>query len=716
MKSKMLTVLAFSAIFAAQTAVANDDANVAAYLSAMEAGGEDDWLTAKARVIPAGETAQMLVRWHALRDGHGSFADYYDFITNHSDWPSQITLTRRGERYLDQAPNPQAVVNYFFAKAPRTADGIISLYAAYTALGNSAKAEEVLVTGWTDHRLEIEDQKIMVEMMGDKLKPHMIARVDELLWNGKTKVAEPLLDFLPSNYQALAEARIALRRRASDGVDKEQKVPLALATEPSLRLEQFLRAVRRSKDEAVDIALEQSHAAAGLGQPDKWANQRRSMVRYEMREGDAWRAYRLASKHFLTPDDGHSFSDLEWLSGYIALRKLNDPELALKHFDAFQSSIESPISVARAGYWRGLALEALNRIEESNAALRMAATQQTAFYGLLAAEKLGQPMDTALLGKEKFPDWRTSKLVDEPLIKVAKLFYDAGNTTWALINLIHFAETQDRETLGMMADMALDWGEPFLALHIAKIGAQRGIVINRAYFPLHPLAKMDLASTPEFAMSITRRESEFNTMAQSGVGARGMMQLMPDTAKAVAADAGLDYELSKLTGDWRYNVTLGSNYLAELETEFGPSPVMISAAYNAGPSRPQDWMRNIGDPRLGEIDVIDWIEQIPFRETRNYVMRVTESLPVYRARLSGKTEPIQFTKLLIGEKPVRRPTVRPVDLMERHAAANADDAEPEIATDEPEVTVRRGGVVQPSTPSRPTGPRPVARPSAPASQ
>lgn len=713
MTRQFSAVLALCAALTGSVAMAQD-AVVTSYLSALEAGNADDWGAARAQIKGTSGIAPLLVRWHALRDGDGTFADYKDFITNHSEWPSQITLTRRGEATLGQAPNAQAVIDYFYALEPRTAAGIIALRDAYLELGDPDKAQQVLVAGWLHPRLELEDQAALIDVLKPELSDHIADRVDVLLWNGTTKTAEPLLPMLDGATKAQAEARIALRRRSGDAAQKLQAVPVSLATAPSIRLEQFLNAVRRDKDEAVDIALEQSRSAALLGEPDKWASQRRSMVRYEMREGDAWRAYRLASQHFLTVDDGENFSDLEWLSGYIALRKLGDPAKALTHLETFESSIESPISVARAGYWRGLALEDLGQIEQANAAFRMAATQQTAFYGLLAAEKLGVGMDAALIGAEEFPDWRTGAFLDDPVVQAAQLFHRSGNRIWALINLIHVAETQDRETMGMMADMALEWDEPFIALHIAKTAAKRGIVLNRAYFPDHPLSKLDLPASPEFNMSIARRESEFNPAAQSGVGARGLMQLMPDTAKAVSGGLNVNYSLSKLTSDWQYNALLGSNYLAELEGEFGPSPVMIAAAYNAGPSRPEDWMDNIGDPRLGEIDVIDWIEQIPFRETRNYVMRVTESLPVYRARLSGQVEPIQFTKLLIGEKPLIRPSLRPDNLLERQATEGTGSN-----ADENNVVIRRAGVTQsatPSGPSAPSGPRPLARPSAPATR
>ncbi|MEO0903525.1 MAG: lytic transglycosylase domain-containing protein, partial [Pseudomonadota bacterium] len=178
------------------------------------------------------------------------------------------------------------------------------------------------------------------------------------------------------------------------------------------------------------------------------------------------------------------------------------------------------------------------------------------------------------------------------------------------------------------------------------------------------LAEMDLPVDPSLALSIARRESEFNEGIASPVGALGLMQVMPATAREVAGNLGLPYARGRLTTDWRYNAALGGAYLAFLEEEFGPSPVMIAAGYNAGPGRPFSWMDERGDPRLLEMDVVDWIEHIPFRETRNYVMRVTESIPIYEARLTGQTGPVRFTELLIGKKPLLRPRARPVPTVE----------------------------------------------------
>ena len=200
--------------------------------------------------------------------------------------------------------------------------------------------------------------------------------------------------------------------------------------------------------------------------------------------------------------------------------------------------------------------------------------------------------------------------------------------------------------MGQLADLALSLDAPHIALKIAKQAAQQGYMLPRSYYPLHPLRSEELPVAPELTLSIARRESEFNPVAVSGAGARGIMQLMPRTAQAMTSKLGLGYNGDRLLTDWRYNSQLGSAYLALLIEEFGKSYVLVAAGYNAGPSRPRKWIERFGDPRNESVDAVDWIEHIPFDETRNYVMRVMESLPVYRARLTGQVQELTLSQEL----------------------------------------------------------------------
>jgi soluble lytic murein transglycosylase len=347
------------------------------------------------------------------------------------------------------------------------------------------------------------------------------------------------------------------------------------------------------------------------------------------------------------------------------LTYLGDPAAALAHFESAARVVDGPISAGRMHYWIGRTQDVLGDKGLAVAAYGRAAAHQTSFYGLLAAEKLGQSLDPTLTGDE-VPGGDGAVFQDD-LTRAAFMLLAAGERGHAVTFFAALGRVLEPEALGQLGAVLDALDEQYYVLLLAKTAVTRGIIIPAMYFPVHDLASMDLPVEPALALSIARRESEFNATIGSPVGALGLMQLMPATAEEVAGDLGMPYARARLTNDWRYNATLGATYLATLQAEFGPTPVMIAAGYNAGPSRPKAWMDERGDPRLGEMDVIDWIEHIPFTETRNYVQRVAESIPIYQARLTGQAGPIAFTSLLEGEKPLLRPRLRPVPQEVREA-------------------------------------------------
>lgn len=629
---------------------AQDGAASAALASAMEAMRDGDWEAAGAHAAPAGRVGRDVIEWHRLRAGLGSLTDYLAFLQRNPDWPGLPLMRRKGEAAIGRDAPPDQVVAFFAQQPPQTGTGALRLARAQNALGDTGDAAAGIVMAWRSFAMSKSEADTYLARYADLLKPHHEARLDMLLWRGRLGEARRMLPLVGKDWQALAQARIALRDDQA-GVDALiEAVPKALRDDPGLAFERFQWRIRKGRSaDAVSLLLERSTSAQKLGQPQYWANWRRILARQMMRDGDGVTAYRLASRHHLV--EGSQFADLEWLSGYLALRYLDDPKAALAHFQSFRVAVETPISLGRAGYWEGRAHEALGQPEAARAAYEFGGEYQTSFYGLLAAEKAGLDMDPALTAaQETYPDWQNADFADSSVLRAALLLLQAAERPLAKRFLVHLAETLDRTELGQLAELALSLGEPHIALMIAKQAARQGHVLPKAYFPLHDLAREDLPVAPELALSIARRESEFNPEVSSGAGARGLMQLMPRTAKAMAGELELDYEGDRLLSDWRYNARLGAAYLAKLQAEFGASYVLIAAAYNAGPSRARSWSDAFGDPRSGQVDVVDWIEHIPFRETRNYVMRVMESLLVYRARLSGKVQPLKLaTELSAGD-------------------------------------------------------------------
>lgn len=385
---------------------------------------------------------------------------------------------------------------------------------------------------------------------------------------------------------------------------------------------------------AETLILAASATEAGLGDPERWGERRRSLVRRAQREGRYQQAYAMAASHFLTT--GRSYADCEWLAGWIALRYLNDPSRAVGHFLRFQADVATPISLGRGAYWLGRAYEAMGDTTTAAAWYTEGARHQTAFYGQLAAAKLSLPGDTAI-ASAGLPDWRTAPVLESDDVQAALLVYYAGETELANQFFVHLAKTLPGEAaVGAVANLALHLGEHAYAVRMAKAAARRGMLLHAAYYPVHPLAGFERGVEPAFALSIARQETELDPNAVSPAGARGLMQLMPGTAQKVAGQLGLEYDRARLTSDWQYNATLGQTYLADQILRFGGSYALAAAAYNAGPGRVDQWIEAYGDPRLSSTDLIDWLETIPFEETRNYVQRVMEGLYVYRARLAGQ--------------------------------------------------------------------------------
>lgn len=495
---------------------------------------------------------------------------------------------------------------------------------------------------WFSLSMSASEEVALLTAYGPELAPYHQARLDMLLWRGNGSGATRLLTRVDAGQQALAIARMALRG-GKDGVDALiEAVPQALAQDPGLAYERFLwRAGKGRNQGAADLIIARSSSAETLGDPARWGSWRRVLARWSMRTGLSRQAYTLAANHHI--GEGSDRNDLEWLAGYVALRHLSDPATALGHFQAFRAGVDTPISLGRAGYWLGRTYEALGQTAEAQAAYRFGAEHQTSFYGQLAAEKAGVAMDASLTGSETFTGWQQAEFWSDSNMVAGRLLQGIDERYLALRFTQHLSESLSRHEIGQMTAWAESANAPYLQVKLAKYVLKRGILITRPYFALTSLGQARAGVSQEFALSIARRESEFNPGVQSGVGARGMMQLMPATAQDMANKLDVDYSVARLTSDPVYNIRLGKEYLAYLFGEFGQNPVLAAVAYNAGPGRARSWSAARGHPGSSSVDVIDWIEHIPFRETRNYVMRVTESLAIYRARLSGNTGPLSLS-------------------------------------------------------------------------
>ena len=615
---------------------------------ALDASRDGNWDRAQQIAQRDGQVAVDVIEWSRLRAGLGSFEEVTSFLERRPDWPGERYLRRQSERVVLQRSDAE-VLEFFHATPPQSPQAVLRFANALSNAGRTKEAQATVIGAWRNMPLSAAAQDLFLSAHKPLLDPHHNARLDAMLWQWSFESARRLFDLASKGAVAAAKARIALRDTAP-GVDTLiAAVPERHATDGGLQYERFLWRARKGRTEdAKSLLIATSVSAQRLGRPEAWSNRRRSLARDEMRNGNGERAYELAARHFLTA--GSAYADLEWLAGYIALYKLNEPETALRHFDNHSAAVRSPISKGRAGYWRGRAYEAMGNVAAADQAYAGGALHQSSFYGLLAAERAGLPFDTELATAAPSTDWRTAPIARNPLFQAGLLLQASGELNLAELFWTHLASQVNEADAALLGKAAVDAGQPHLAVMIGKRLARQAIVVPYAYYALHPLAERKLPMASEMSLAIARRESEFDPRVQSGAGARGLMQIMPRTGSEVARQQGrgAEHTTARLTSDPVYNAELGAAYLSTLARRFSGNVIMMSAGYNAGPSRPDRWMQVYGDPRRGEIDIVDWIEHIPFRETRNYVMRVSESLPIYRAQLGKDALPIPFSAEIIG--------------------------------------------------------------------
>ena len=618
---------------------------------ALGAAAEGDWVAAEVAIAAAPDPlAREILTWVRLRDGAGTWADYRTFLAWHPNWPGLAALRRAGERMIPDEATPAEVLAYFGDAAPQTGRGVLRHAAALVATGLPAEAEAEVVRGWRELSLSPGEQAAFRADWGAVIAAHHAARLDMLLWQGLTREAEAMLPLVGPDLQALAKARIATRRDAEGLQAAIWAVPQSLKADPGLAYERYRYRVTKGRWDDAEVALRAASTSAdALGRPEMWMERRANLARQALARGDVDGAYAIAAGGF--GSTGPDYADAEWLAGYIALERMRDPARAAAHFRRFDALVATPVSRGRAGYWLGRALAAAGDAAGAEAAWRAGGAFQTSFYGQLAAEEAGLPPDGRMVGHPE-PDtapavWQANPAVGGSVVRAAVLFKAAGQDERAIQFLRHAALGAPAGDRSAIAAQARALGLPQAAVRIGKDAAAEGMILPEEYYPLDAIARNSWPVPTEYALAIARQESEFNPAAVSSSGARGLMQLMPATAANMADAAGAPFDLARLGRDPAYNARLGTEYLRQMLARYRGSYILATAAYNAGPGRVDAWLAQNGDPRpgaaAGGVDPVDWIEAIPFSETRNYVMRVMEALHVYRLRLDGAASPVRLS-------------------------------------------------------------------------
>ncbi len=583
--------------------------------------------------------ARKIIQWHRLqKQGVGAgFTEITTFIEQNPDWPNLRRLRMRAEEVMPTSMTPHQVVDWFNRAAPRTGDGWLRLGEAHIALGNRELGHRVLRQAWIERNFTESAAKTLAKRYKKILtaEDHR-RRLDRLLWQGKYWPAKRMLYKVDAGWRALAMARMSLRRRHGNVDSLIAKVPKEHAGNLGLTYERLRWRRRKDKKNAAELLK-------GLPEitpyPEKWWDERQVLARRALAAGDISEAYQIASKHNLA-EDGADLAEAEWLSGWIALRFLKDYAAAHKHFARMYAAVKYPISLARGAYWSGRATEDAGDKEASVAWFKKAATYPTAYYGQLAFARLNPDASLPVPATFAADAEEMATFSQHQLVRVVRMLGVAKVDDAVrpfILRLHELAKTPGWST--MTAQLAWANGRPDLAITVAKRASRVGDPASGLGYPIllpPELPNTTTAKRPEASLilALIRQESAFRVNAKSRAKARGLMQLMPATAKKVAKDLKLHYSSVRLVTDANYNMTLGQSYLAGMIARFGGSYVLALAAYNAGPHRAKRWIKNNGDPREHDVDAIDWIEMIPFSETRNYVQRVLENLQIYRSKLA----------------------------------------------------------------------------------
>jgi len=584
-----------------------------------------------------------IVTWVAIRRGIDGPSPRLitEFARAHPHWPNATLMRSRAEQALARADDlsPADLVAAYVAAPPVSDTGMFSLVRAYRTLGRTEDARALLARWWAEESLSPQEDAAILKTYGDLLTPadHKI-RFEMLMARDRVTQAGALAKFVGPDAATLVAARAAVVRGARDAAAKLAAVPAALQKEPIhlFSVAEWNRRQNRPRDAAA--ALLAVDPAATLAAADEWWVERRIVSRDLIERGEAKLAYQVVAAH--RGGSSETQQEASFHAGWYALRFLNDPARAIPHFEALQAVSSKPISRARAAYWLGRAEEAAGRFEDARQHYTVAAADEIAFYGQLARVKLGR--DALELPPLPEPTEADRKaFAENDLCRALAILIAAGRERDAAVIYPELARRlPSGGQVRLLADFVQRRGDHRLALQIGKIAADRGLGVERLAFPVDSIpepARKGTAVETAMVYAIARQESAFDPGAVSPAGARGLLQLMPGTAAATARKIGVAFSPDKLTADPGLNAKLGAAHLKDLVDDFDGSYILTFAAYNAGPGKAREWIRRFGDPRNPKVDPIDWIELIPYGETRNYVQRVTENLQVYRERLAAGT-------------------------------------------------------------------------------
>lgn len=621
--------------------------------------------------------ANKLFHWIALTEDKGgaNFDVLSAFIVNNPEWPRIDELQELAEARLIDSADQDLTLALFKQYEPVSTRGRVRFAESLFAIDEREQAMQQAVRAWIYGDFSAKEEKAFVKRHGRYLRPSdHSARLEQLLWDRQWGSAKRMLDRVSKDYAKLAKARLALQTQ-SPGVDQAvRSVPEELADDPGLHFDRARwRRLKGKYAGAKELLMEPPDR---LVRPERWWFERRYQIRRSIQARKFDEAYRLASRHGQT--SGGDYAEAEWLSGWLALRFIKRPKSAFRHFVRLYDRVTPPVRQARAAYWAGRAAAALDDDAGAVAWYRRAATHSSSYYGQLAIAELEGGIEIAQPAAPT--EIERAAFESSELAAVARMLIAVGDQRY----LDHFLKTlaENAETpqeIGMIAEYANAAGRPTLLARLGRSAAFDGKVHEQTAFPIpeiEGLLKPNADVEPALLLGIARQESMFLSGAKSPAGARGLMQIIPSTARIVAKQVSAPYDPDRLTADHDYNALLGGHYLQSLIERFDGAVPLALAGYNAGPHRVTRWIKKHGDPREGDRhDMVDWVELIPFDETRNYVQRVLEGYDVYGRRLTQQdVDVIDYPGInLLHPPPV--PAARPGDLSKSVTITQSEEAD-----------------------------------------
>jgi soluble lytic murein transglycosylase len=584
--------------------------------------------------------ARKLAEWIILRsdDNGASVERYRAFLSANPSWPSQTFLRRRLEAALWDDHRDDAVVwSWFENESPLSAKGRFTLARVLLARGDRANAERLVREAWHGDSMSEDTENAAIDLFGALLTAgdHK-ARMDTLLYGSEHEASLRAAKRLGAGHVELAKARIASYKKAANTRALLEAVPYELHSDPGYVFSkiQLLRREEKFAD-AAQLMLSAPKEPARLHNLDEWWIERRLLARKMIDTGEHRTAYLIARDAALPNRDIYK-TEQEFTAGWIALRFLNDPATAAQHFARIGTGSVNPTTLARAGYWQGRAAEAAGRAQEARAAYTAAAAQSTSYYGQLARAKLG--LTQIELNDATAARGRGAERLE--IVRAVALLYDLEEGDIAIPIFADMGENGDPDALAGLGELASRHSDARAMLLVGKAALNRGLPFDHYAYPVNGVPSFR-AIGPEIEQSvvyaIARQESGFNPAVVSPAQAYGLMQVTPDAGRYVCKRAGVGFDMARMKTDAVYNAALGAAELGGLIEDYRGSYIMTFAAYNAGRGSVKKWVERNGDPRDPKVDAVDWVELIPFSETRNYVQRVMENLQVYRSRFGGGT-------------------------------------------------------------------------------